>query len=95
MANSDHLLRMAQEGRELAEGMVHAELAIIETTANSLDDVVLVTLPNSEAPYLAEPVAYWRLGVGLDGGDLVPRYPTAGQEGLAIHMDTGEIWLIH
>ena len=85
---------IAQQKRD-AETFISAEYCKIANTVNDPADKVYVTFPNSESPALREEVAYWRVQFDWDGTNATPRWPTRGQKGLAIYMDTGEIWLIY
>lgn len=64
----------------------------IATTANSEDDDVFVTFPNGDDPLKREIVDYWRVGVTGAGA---PRFPTRGNIGAVLELDTGELWLIY
>ena len=72
-----------------------AEECKVATTANSVDDTVYVTFPNSDAPAERVRVSYWQLGVDFVNGGLEPRWPTRGDKAVAIYLDTGEICLIY
>ena len=63
----------------------------IATTATSIDDDVEVTFPLGDAPMQREPIDFWRPGINDDGS---VRYPTRGEVGMVIELDTGELWLI-
>ena len=74
-------------------GIIRAERCRVATSADEEDDEVMVTLIHSKRPDIRHPV-HWRVQVGLDGADLVPRFPQRGDEGVVIHLDTGELWLL-
>jgi hypothetical protein len=80
--------------REAAE-QINSEICEIASSPDAEGDTVYVKFPNSEHPDGKVKVDYWRVGVTLVGGVLQPRLPQRGQPGVALHLDTGEIWLIH
>lgn len=93
--NDLNLAEMIHAAQRAGESTWGAEECRIATTANDTDDTVYVTLPNSEAPQQRVEVSYWSLQVSWNGASLSPRWPTRGDTGLAIFMDTGEVWLIY
>lgn len=89
----DHLTRRLNRNEQARAASYGAEKCIVARTAVDETSRVEVTLPNSEDPLLRIPVQ-WRVAAEVVGGNLVPRYPIRGDEGIVIYDDEGEAWLI-
>lgn len=85
------LYKEMQEDKREAQDVIVAEKCLIATTATSETDDVYVTFPFSPAPSQQEIIDYWKPGVHGNGS---VRYPTRGDVGAALTLDTGELWLI-
>lgn len=92
-ANDLHSVLSRSRPRQMEEHAA-AEKCLVATTADDVTDEVFVTLPEGVNPGHRESVL-WRLEFEWNGTDAVPRWPTRGDKGIVLRINTGELWLIY
>lgn len=92
-ANDLHSVLHRSRPRQM-EDHAAAEKCLVATTAADETDEVYVTLPESVSPTHRE-LVLWRLQFEWDGTATVPRWPTRGDRGIVLRINTGELWLIY